>query len=147
MKKKYLLALPLSLLLVVAACSNKNTVKGKTGNVSAVETTVAVPKFNADSAYRYVEAQTMFGPRVPGTDGHTLTVTNNMNPKLSEKGSTGIGLANIRQRYKDLIGRDITVSDSGGFYRVTIPLVAPPSRSWNGTTVPDTDNLIIIPQK
>lgn len=70
MKKKYLLALPLSLLLVVAACSNKNTVKGKTGNVSAVETTVAVPKFNADSAYRYVEAQTMFGPRVPGTDGH-----------------------------------------------------------------------------
>ena len=84
---------------------------------------------------------------VSSADGQVLTVTNNMNPKLSEKGSTGIGLANIRQRYKDLISRDITVSDSGGFYRVTIPLVAPPSRSWNGTTVPDTDNLIIIPQK
>lgn len=84
---------------------------------------------------------------VSSADGQVLTVTNSMNPKLSEKGSTGIGLANIRQRYKDLIGRDITVSDSGGFYRVTIPLVAQASRSWNGTTVPDTNNLIIIPQK
>lgn len=61
---------------------------------------------------------------VSSHDGKMLTVSNNINPKLSERSSTGIGLANIRQRYKDLNGSDITVSDSGGFYRVTIPLVS-----------------------
>src|SRR5690554_553183 len=29
------------------------------------------PAFNADSAYRYVEEQVAFGPRVPGTAAHS----------------------------------------------------------------------------
>ena len=29
-----------------------------------------VPNFNMDSAWHYVEAQTLFGPRVPNTDSH-----------------------------------------------------------------------------
>lgn len=33
-------------------------------------TQVAVPDFNADSAYRYVERQVAFGPRVPGSASH-----------------------------------------------------------------------------
>ena len=32
--------------------------------------TVAVPGFNADSAYAHIEAQCEFGPRVPGTEAH-----------------------------------------------------------------------------
>lgn len=43
-------------------------------NQIAAETPVlqnnAVPVFNADSAYSYIEKQTAFGPRVPNTDAH-----------------------------------------------------------------------------
>jgi hypothetical protein len=35
-----------------------------------VEEQVAVPDFNADSAYQYVKAQVEFGPRVPNTEAH-----------------------------------------------------------------------------
>jgi len=31
---------------------------------------VSIPVFDADSAYHYVEAQTLFGPRVPNTEAH-----------------------------------------------------------------------------
>lgn len=34
------------------------------------EAIVAVPEFDADSAYQYVQAQVDFGPRVPNTKGH-----------------------------------------------------------------------------
>ena len=57
------------------------------------------------------------------SDGDTVTVTNNINPKLSTSDSTGIGLSNIRQQYMDLNGSSIGVSDSGGYYRVSIPLI------------------------
>ena len=35
-----------------------------------VSETVAVPVFNADSAYHYTATQVAFGPRVPGTEAH-----------------------------------------------------------------------------
>lgn len=57
------------------------------------------------------------------SDGNTVSVTNNINPKLSGSSSTGIGLANIRQQYMDLTGSSIEISDSGGYYRVSIPLI------------------------
>lgn len=57
------------------------------------------------------------------SDGKTVTVTNNIIPKLSGSVSTGIGLANIRQQYMDLNGSRIEISDTGGFYRVSIPLI------------------------
>lgn len=34
------------------------------------EKATSIPVFNADSAYRYVEAQTLFGPRVPNSEAH-----------------------------------------------------------------------------
>ena len=34
------------------------------------ETSVAVPTFNGDSAYSFVDAQVAFGPRVPGSEAH-----------------------------------------------------------------------------
>ena len=57
------------------------------------------------------------------SDGNTVSVTNNINPKLSGSSSTGIGLSNIRQQYMDLNGSSIGVSDSGGYYSVSIPLI------------------------
>jgi Zn-dependent M28 family amino/carboxypeptidase len=36
---------------------------------------VVVPRFNADSAFVYVKAQTDFGPRVPGSDAHAACAT------------------------------------------------------------------------
>ena len=56
MKRNYTI-IPLSLLLLIAmvACSNKS--KGTTDNEEKQPgSTVSVPQFDADSAYRYVKA-------------------------------------------------------------------------------------------
>lgn len=42
----------------------------KTTMKESVETSVVVPKFNADSAYNFVAAQVAFGPRVPNSAEH-----------------------------------------------------------------------------
>ena len=70
MKRNYTI-IPLSLLLLIAmvACSNKS--KGTTDSEEKQPgSTVSVPQFDADSAYRYVKAQVDFGPRVPNTAAH-----------------------------------------------------------------------------
>lgn len=56
---------PLVLLFVVFSCG-KNSEKPAT-------TTIDVPKFNADSAYAFVQKQVDFGPRVPNTEAHAKT--------------------------------------------------------------------------
>lgn len=45
---------------------------GNSGSTSTVvaEPAVVVPIFNADSAYRFIDEQVAFGPRVPNTKGH-----------------------------------------------------------------------------
>ena len=70
MKRNYTI-IPLSLLLLIAmvACSNKS--KGNTDSEGKQpKSTVSVPQFDADSAYRYVKEQVDFGPRVPNTAAH-----------------------------------------------------------------------------
>lgn len=42
----------------------------KGGAAPEVQTSVAVPAFNVDSAYRYVADQVAFGPRVPNSEAH-----------------------------------------------------------------------------
>lgn len=64
-----LIWLAASTILLLASCGsskNKNTTEETTGPVAPVQ----VPVFNADSAYAYIECQTDFGPRVPGTEAH-----------------------------------------------------------------------------
>jgi Zn-dependent M28 family amino/carboxypeptidase len=58
-----------------SCCSQKNAAKGgeaADGDVNGanVSRSVAVPLFDADSAYAYVAAQVAFGPRVPNTQAH-----------------------------------------------------------------------------
>jgi Zn-dependent M28 family amino/carboxypeptidase len=53
-------------LLVLAGCKHKPQQPAATG---IDYTQVAIPAFNADSAYSYVEAQLSFGNRTPGSKG------------------------------------------------------------------------------
>jgi len=64
-----------AIFIVLCACffysctspvENKNT----STETKTEKPSIAVPDFNADSAYNYVKAQCDFGPRVPGTAGH-----------------------------------------------------------------------------
>src|SRR5258706_6555169 len=51
---------------VLAGCTPKKKVEEKQTPTRVVE----VPRFNADSAYFFVERQVKFGPRVPNTKSH-----------------------------------------------------------------------------
>ncbi|HTF04482.1 MAG TPA: M28 family peptidase [Bacteroidia bacterium] len=56
---------------VVNTGCNDAPVITDTGSVNTPKVPrVPSPAFNADSAYKYIEAQVAFGPRVPGTPGH-----------------------------------------------------------------------------
>ena len=58
------------------------------------------------------------------TDGY-LTVENNLNKKTRKSiESTGIGLSNIREKYRLLNHSDVSVTETGEQFRVAIPLIA-----------------------
>ena len=61
--------------------------------------------------------------RVASSDGR-VCVSNNINPKISDTPSTGIGLSNLRQQYLDLTGKKINVMRQDGMFKVCIPLLA-----------------------
>lgn len=67
MKKSILIVFAATLLL--ASCGEKQP-KETPKETDTLKQTVAVPQFNADSAYQFVAHQTQFGPRVPLTDAH-----------------------------------------------------------------------------
>ncbi len=52
------------------ACGADKVKTEKKGANAKQEVTVAVPEFDADSAYQYVKEQVDFGPRVPNMKGH-----------------------------------------------------------------------------
>ena len=53
-----------------------------------------------------------------------LVVSNNLQMKNQLIESTGIGLENIRNRYKLLGDKEVIVAESGGSFTVSIPLIA-----------------------
>ena len=58
------------------------------------------------------------------TDDGYLTVENNLNKKTRKSiESTGIGLSNIREKYRLLNHSDVSVTESGEHFRVAIPLI------------------------
>jgi two-component system LytT family sensor kinase len=58
------------------------------------------------------------------TDDGYLVVENNLNRKTRASiESTGIGLSNIREKYKLLNRSDVSVTDSGEHFKVAIPLI------------------------
>lgn len=54
---------------------------------------------------------------------NNIIVTNNIQPRLSETGSTGLGLKYLRQQYADLGGSPIQAGSEDGCYTVILPLL------------------------
>lgn len=66
MMRRILLICTLLVLLFVSCGAGG----GRKGQQVSVPASVIVPIFNGDSAYRFVDAQVAFGPRVPNTQAH-----------------------------------------------------------------------------
>ena len=65
------LVYPFALLLSLFAVSCGGSSKGaSSATVKQEKPTVQLPRFDADSAYSFVEAQVKFGPRVPNSEEH-----------------------------------------------------------------------------
>jgi len=70
MKNKVIL---LFLLAIVASCGEPESEKEKpvvTEPAVKPESMPQLPEFNSDSAYKFIEKQVSFGPRVPNSDAH-----------------------------------------------------------------------------
>ena len=57
------------------------------------------------------------------SDGASVEVTNNLNPKLSQPPSTGLGQKYLRDRYQDVSGEEVSIVRTEDAYTVTIPLI------------------------
>ena len=68
MKKTFLIIFAAALLL--ASCGERQPKTNEPKGKQESKKSVAVPQFNADSAYQFVAMQTGFGPRVPLTEAH-----------------------------------------------------------------------------
>jgi hypothetical protein len=55
-------------------------------------------------------------------DGN-LIISNNVQPKQVVKGSTGVGLKNIRQRYEILTNRPVTINENTNQFSISIPML------------------------
>ncbi|MGN0202094.1 MAG: sensor histidine kinase [Candidatus Cryptobacteroides sp.] len=53
----------------------------------------------------------------------SLTISNNIQPRISDVSSTGLGLKYLRRQYSDICGREIEILSEGGCYTVKLPLV------------------------
>ena len=58
-------------------------------------------------------------------DAFVLIVENTLQPRRTVYSGTGIGLANLAKRYKLLFGKEISITEIDGRFRVCIPLVKP----------------------
>lgn len=68
--KLYRILFLVTIVLSFAACKNDNDQPSGNENEESTTQTVAVPSFNRDSAYAFVEKQVAFGTRTPGSEGH-----------------------------------------------------------------------------
>jgi hypothetical protein len=69
MRNKRILLLVPALALLMAACHG-NQPENNDQNAAPAKPIVQAPQFNADTAYRLIEEQVAFGPRVPNTPAH-----------------------------------------------------------------------------
>ena len=73
-------------------------------------------KHNAVSASRQLRVRIT-------SDGETITVRNNLNPKFTSVQSTGLGQKYIRQQYLDACGKNIKIEKTDDEYIVMLPLI------------------------
>ena len=58
------------------------------------------------------------------TQDGSLIVANNLQPKTSIQATSGIGLTNINERYRLLLGREIQIAMDDQFFTVKLPMEA-----------------------
>lgn len=56
-------------------------------------------------------------------DSESISVTNNISPKVTQVSSTGLGQKYIRQQYLNLCGKEIVISQNETEYKVILPLI------------------------
>lgn len=66
----FLLLLSAAFLACLPGCKSDGSGQSSVTGEEAPKEKVAVPKFDRDSAYAFVEKQVSFGPRVPNTEAH-----------------------------------------------------------------------------
>ena len=69
-----------------------------------------------------VDAAAPLEIRIETADG-TVTVANNLRPKVSAPPSTHVGLNYIRQQYLDLADKPVAIVRTEAEYRITLPLL------------------------
>jgi LytS/YehU family sensor histidine kinase len=57
------------------------------------------------------------------TDDHELIVENNLQTKPQLEETSGTGLQNLASRYQFLTGKEVVITNNGGFFRVILPLI------------------------
>jgi sensor histidine kinase YesM len=57
------------------------------------------------------------------TDDHELIVENNLQPKPQLDETNGTGLQNLASRYHFLTGKEVKITNNGGFFRVILPVI------------------------
>ncbi len=62
---------------------------------------------------------------IEATENNTLRVENNIQPKQGEKNVSGLGLANLNERYRLMFGREIEIHADDRTFSVEIPLIDP----------------------
>ena len=70
-------------------------------------------------------------------DQHTLTVFNNLQPKVSIEKSSGVGLANLKERYKLLGNYEVVIKQTAEMFSVAIKIITgePNMIAQNGSVV------------
>ena len=62
---------------------------------------------------------------IEATDNGTIRVENNYQPKQGEKNTTGLGLANLNERYHLMFGKEIEIYSDDKSFVVEVPLINP----------------------
>jgi LytS/YehU family sensor histidine kinase len=52
-----------------------------------------------------------------------ILVSNNLQKKKQSEKSTGVGLQNIKERYRLLTGKEVTIQESQQFFKVILPII------------------------
>lgn len=89
-------------MLLTATSCGSNSSKTSSTDDSEKEIDVQVPQFDADSAYKYIQAQVDFGPRTPNSKGHVACGEYLANT-LAAHG------AKVTNQYADLLAFDGTL--------------------------------------
>jgi len=60
---------------------------------------------------------------ISNSNGNYLSVSNNLQEKMSKEPSTSVGLSNIVERYKYLTEQEVIIEKTNKDFKVSIPLL------------------------